>query len=176
MKILLILAAIYVYFVVGNLVAIWFEKLYNFNDPEGRYIGAAFLPVIFIVCIGTVIYREFVKIKLPKLPNIPFTPKKAADFICKIELKKLLKYRIRIEPAKVEKPDCFGEYFGGNIQAERCCDDCPELSECNHQTHLNLHIGVEKKTKTSQCMGFLRKYEAPCDDCNTQCKNSSRSK
>lgn len=28
------------------------------------------------------------------------------------------------------EPSCFGAYLGGNIQAERSCEDCPHHSGC----------------------------------------------
>ena len=107
MKILLILAAIYVYFVVGNLVMRLCEKLEkSFNtgfsiDSSGhRILGAMFFPFFLMIFLVFFIFRN--------VKNIPFTPKKVADLICKIDFSKLANFRIRIEPKKAEKPECYG--------------------------------------------------------------------
>lgn len=169
MKLLLILLGIYVYFVVGNLVCNMYMFLGDKNviiPGDREYYNNATTPIkLWLVSIFPVLLillpifaihhnRDRILRALP-IPNIPFTPKKVADLICKIDLKKLVKYRIRIEPKsvgtpeKLEKPEV--DYMVGE-----------EVSVTNNK--------VVKVVSTSKDRVF-------CDDCTSYLrKNVKRSK
>lgn len=140
MKLLLILLGVYVYFVVGELTIKILNRFfpeslqYDEWDEGAHVIWRLLQPLMVVVCIGIAIFKTK-EIKLPKI-DIPFTPKKVADLICKIDLKKLVKYRIRIEPKKVEKvgrpagsPGCFGKYEV-RFHTVKGCYNCKHFHNC----------------------------------------------
>jgi hypothetical protein len=148
MNLLLILLGIYVYFVVGNLGMKLVAKIdpdsQDLVDPENgeELFFSIYLKILFPLAIPMLILCSgFIKFPTLHKIDIPFTPKKVADFLCNIRIEgkaDLAGKRLEVpmpvgKPGKIGRmmgsPGCFGKNYAEKEFVEKCknCDfgyDC----------------------------------------------------